>query len=104
VKSGTESFNCPDSENLCDLNHVNVGGTEINEVIAITKMEYEKNTAGTKTADLMLICDGCHISILRVCLGIVTGFTKYFYADFSGCDRRQTLCQGSTPGLSDTQS
>ncbi len=36
VKSGTESFNCPDSEILCDLNHMNVGGEDINEVIAIT--------------------------------------------------------------------
>ena len=33
VKSGTESFNCPDSENLCDMCHVNVGGVAFNDVI-----------------------------------------------------------------------
>ena len=36
AKSGTESFNCPDSGILCDLNHMNVGGEDINGVIAIT--------------------------------------------------------------------
>jgi hypothetical protein len=51
VKSGTESFNCPDSENLCDLNHANIGGVDIFEVIAITKREYEKNTMDKKVAD-----------------------------------------------------
>jgi len=51
VKSGTESFNCPDSEKLCDLHHANIGVADIIEVIVITKREYEKNTMEKKVAD-----------------------------------------------------
>jgi hypothetical protein len=36
--------------------------------------------------------------VLCVCFWIVTDFTKYFYADFSGCDRRQTLLCDSASG------
>jgi hypothetical protein len=42
-------------------------------------------------------CDGVTF-VLCVCFWIVTDFTKYFYADFSGCDRRQTLLCDSAPG------
>lgn len=48
VKSGTESFNCPDSEILCDLSHVNVGGVVFNEVTCVTKMMYKKNSTQVK--------------------------------------------------------
>jgi hypothetical protein len=57
VKSGTESFNCPDSENLCDLNHVNVGGGEIIEVICITKLTRKKNTVDKNKAVRPMFCD-----------------------------------------------
>ena len=57
VKSGTESFNCPDSEKLCDLSHVNVGGGENNEVIFITKLVCKINTTRRKEAKSPLFCD-----------------------------------------------
>ncbi|MNY22208.1 hypothetical protein D3C86_1558040 [compost metagenome] len=50
MKSGTESFNCPDSENLCDVRHANIGGADKIEVIVVTKLEYEKNTMERKVA------------------------------------------------------
>lgn len=87
VKSGTESFNCPDSENLCDLSHVNVGGGAINEVIAVTKMADKKKTTGKKSPVSALFCDGCHIVALGVCFCNVTAFTKYFYPDSAWCLR-----------------
>ena len=67
VKSGTESFNCPDSENLCDLSHVNVGGGANNEVISITKSVRKINTTRKKEAKPPLFCDLRHISPSRVC-------------------------------------
>ena len=91
MKSGTESFNCPDSENLCDICHVNVGGVAFNDVIRITKLVGKKNTMAKNKAKTTRFCDCDLIFVLWVCFWIVTDFTKYFYADFSGCDRRQTL-------------
>jgi hypothetical protein len=98
VKSGTESFNCPDSENLCDAHHVKVGGVDVNEVILVTKKVGKKNAMARNAAKTTLFCDGCHDLVLWVCFWIVTDFTKYFYADFSGCDRRQTLLSDSASG------
>ena len=98
MKSGTESFNCPDSENLCDICHVNVGGVAFNDVIRITKLVGKKNTMAKNKAKTTCFCDCDRIFVLWVCFWIVTDFTKYFYADFSGCDRRQTLLRVSAPG------
>jgi hypothetical protein len=58
----------------------------------------KKNTMARKKAKHTLLCDCCHVLFWRVCFWIVTDFTKYFYADFSGCDRRQTLLRVSAPG------
>jgi hypothetical protein len=58
----------------------------------------KKNTMARNAAKTTLFCDGCHFLALWVCFWIVTDFTKYFYADFSGCDRRQTLPGVSTSG------
>ena len=91
MKSGTESFNCPDSGNLCDVRHVKIGGVDINEVILVTKLVGKKNTMARKKAKVTSLCDCCHVFVWCVCFKIVTDFTKYFYADFSGCDRQQTL-------------
>ena len=48
MKSGTESFNCPDSENLCDACHVKIGGVDVNEVILVTKKVGKKKYDGEK--------------------------------------------------------
>ena len=61
VKSGTESFNCPDDGNLCDMNHVNVGGADMNEVIFVTKMVDKKNTMAINKAKTTNFCDVNHI-------------------------------------------
>jgi hypothetical protein len=58
----------------------------------------KKNTMVRNKAKTTLFCDGVHVLVLCVCFRIVTDFTKYFYADFSGCDRRQTLHGDSVPG------
>jgi uncharacterized membrane protein len=71
---------------------------DINEVILITKQVCKKNTMARNTAKTTPFRDVCHILISCVCFWIVTDFTKYFYADFSGCDRRQTLIRDSAPG------
>ncbi|MFA1018929.1 hypothetical protein AB8780_14870 [Enterobacter sp. SAT-E-asb] len=71
---------------------------DINGVISITKFADKKNTMATKKAKSTLLCDCRHVLFRRVCFWIVTDFTKYFYADFSGCDRRQTLLRISAPG------
>lgn len=44
------------------------------------------------------LCDLDLILILCVCFEIVTDFTKYFYADFSGSDRWQSLRRESASG------
>ncbi|EAA1872913.1 hypothetical protein ZV20_09965 [Salmonella enterica subsp. enterica serovar Give] len=44
AQSGTESFNCPDRDNLCDLCHINIGGREVIDVILITKWLCKKTT------------------------------------------------------------
>ena len=64
MKSGTESFNCPDSENLCDECHVKVGGVDVNEVILVTKKVGKKNTMARNAAKTTLLCDGCHDLVL----------------------------------------
>jgi hypothetical protein len=58
----------------------------------------KKNTMARNKAKTTLFCDVVHVLVLCVCFWIVTDFTKYFYADFSGCDRRQTLPGVSTSG------
>jgi len=58
----------------------------------------KKNTMARKKAKSTPLCDYRHVLLWRVCFWIVTDFTKYFYADFSGCDRRQTLLRVSAPG------
>jgi len=64
---------------------------DINEVILVTKLVGKKNTMARKKAKVTSLCDCCHVFVWCVCFKIVTDFTKYFYADFSGCDRQQTL-------------
>ena len=61
MKSGTESFNCPDSGILCDLNHVNVGGGHKIEVICVTNVVCKKNTEGLNPPGLTVLCDEYHI-------------------------------------------
>ncbi|MCK6689398.1 hypothetical protein L8T09_16945 [Enterobacter asburiae] len=68
------------------------------EVILVTKKVGKKNTTARNAAKTTLFCDGCHTFVLCVCFWIVTDFTKYFYADFSGCDRGQTLLSDSASG------
>ena len=67
MKSGTESLWCPASGILCDLNHVNVGGAQIIDVIRVTNMTCKKNTV-VKVADSALKCEVCHIMLALVCL------------------------------------
>ncbi|PLY54071.1 hypothetical protein F153LOC_13565 [Lelliottia sp. F153] len=96
MKSGTESFNCPDSEILCDLNHVNVGGGAKIEVIFVTNVVCKKNTQGKNPPGLTLLCDHNHILCWRVCWMFVIIFTINLKAEFSRCDRRPLLfCQFS---------
>ncbi|QCZ27389.1 hypothetical protein FHN83_12420 [Leclercia adecarboxylata] len=83
---------------MCDLSHVNVGGVVRNEVINITKRTCKKNTMRVKAALQVIKCEINHISSSRVCFRSVINSTKYFYADFSGCDRWQHLLLQSTPG------
>ncbi|EHF5000714.1 hypothetical protein QUG71_13650 [Enterobacter asburiae] len=68
------------------------------EVILVTKKVGKKNTTARNAAKTTLFCDGCRTFVLCVCFWIVTDFTKYFYADFSGCDRGQTLLSDSASG------
>ncbi|MDM7073156.1 hypothetical protein QUG65_15245 [Enterobacter asburiae] len=68
------------------------------EVILVTKKVGKKNTTARNAAKTTLFCDGCRTFVLCVCFWIVTDFTKYFYADFSGCERGQTLLSDSASG------
>jgi len=51
----------------------------------------KKNTMAKNKAKTTHFCDCDRIFVLWVCFWIVTYFTKYFYADFSGCDPQQIL-------------
>lgn len=70
----------------------------MNEVIFVTKMVDKKNTMAINKAKTTHFCDVYHTLLPCVCFWIVTNFTKNFYAEFSGCDRRQILPGDSTPG------
>jgi len=52
-------------------------------------MVSKKKTMAKNDAKNTPLCEWHHILLSCVCFWIVIGFTKYFYADFSGCDRHQ---------------
>ncbi|EEU9417888.1 TPA: hypothetical protein GE137_23225 [Escherichia coli] len=57
AKSGTESVNCPVDGFLCDMNHINIGGREVIDVIYITKYLCKKATRRRFSLKMAFKCE-----------------------------------------------